>query len=88
MPRTWTLQELLSAAAPGIVFFYDTEWKPYLARITRNPQGSYENQPTLSRFPVGLRLRSPQTTLLNVREKLRPASTRNATVKEDITYRV
>ncbi|KAI6045486.1 hypothetical protein EDC04DRAFT_2598785 [Pisolithus marmoratus] len=37
MTRAWTLQELL---APKVVFFYDSEWQPYLSVTGRNHKES------------------------------------------------
>lgn len=42
MPRAWTLQELPGPATPGIVSFYDTEWKPYLGITGANHKESPE----------------------------------------------
>ncbi|KAI6014940.1 hypothetical protein EDC04DRAFT_645744 [Pisolithus marmoratus] len=85
MTRAWTLQELL---APRVVLFYDSEWNPYLGNTSPNHKESPEimqeladaiktSHETIGRFfPDGL----------GVREKLRLASTRNATVMEDVAY--
>ncbi|KAI6156808.1 hypothetical protein BKA82DRAFT_148345, partial [Pisolithus tinctorius] len=85
MTRAWTLQELLS---PNVIFFYDSEWEPYLSDTDSNHKESPEimeevadamkvSRGTIITF-------SPDD--LGVREKLRLASTRNATVEEDIAY--
>lgn len=85
MTRAWTLQELL---APKVIRFYDSEWKPYLNDSHHNHKDSpiinaqlasavSVDSKTLSAFHPGD---------LGVREKLRLASTRNATKEEDIAY--
>ncbi|KAI6130871.1 hypothetical protein EV401DRAFT_1850942, partial [Pisolithus croceorrhizus] len=85
MTRAWTLQELL---APKVVFFYDSKWKPYLGITGANHKESQEiiqelaDAITISRRTIVTF--SPD--YLGVREKLRLASTRNATVKEDVAY--
>ncbi|KIK22522.1 hypothetical protein PISMIDRAFT_102251, partial [Pisolithus microcarpus 441] len=85
MTRAWTLQELL---VPKVIFFYDSEWKPYLSNIGTNHKESPE---ILQELADAIKIHretivafSPNT--LRVREKLRLASTRNATVEEDIAY--
>ncbi|KAI6014941.1 hypothetical protein EDC04DRAFT_3144985 [Pisolithus marmoratus] len=85
MARAWTLQELL---VPQVVLFYDSEWKPYLGNTSPNHKESPEIMQELAdaiKIPHG----NIVTFLpddLGVREKLRLASTRNATVKEDVAY--
>ncbi|KAI6120389.1 hypothetical protein EV401DRAFT_2196620 [Pisolithus croceorrhizus] len=85
MTRAWTLQELL---APKVVFFYDSEWKPYLGNTGDNHKESLQimqelvdairiSHRTITRFSVND---------LVVREKLRLASTRNAKYVEDVAY--
>ncbi|KAI6045477.1 hypothetical protein EDC04DRAFT_60772 [Pisolithus marmoratus] len=85
MTRAWTLQELL---APKVVFFYDCEWKPYLGDTGTNHKESPEIMQELAdaiKIPRGtIATFSPDD--LGVREKLRLASTRNATVEEDVAY--
>ncbi|KIO00320.1 hypothetical protein M404DRAFT_152979, partial [Pisolithus tinctorius Marx 270] len=85
MTRAWTLQELLS---PKVIFFYDSEWKPYLGNVVPNHKESPEIMQELAdaiKIPHGTIVTfSPDD--LGVREKLRLASTRNATVEEDVAY--
>ena len=85
MTRVWTLLELL---APKVIRFYDCEWKPYLNDTRENHKASPEIiQELASVIQV-----SPETITafrpddLRVRDKLRLASTRNATVEEDVAY--
>ncbi|KAI6110945.1 hypothetical protein EV401DRAFT_1990975, partial [Pisolithus croceorrhizus] len=85
MTRAWTLQELL---APKAIFFYDSEWNPYLGITGANHKESPEIMQELAdaiAIPCGTIVTfSPDN--LGVRQKLRLASTRNATVKEDVAY--
>ncbi|KAI5993767.1 hypothetical protein F5J12DRAFT_962910 [Pisolithus orientalis] len=85
MTRAWTLQELLS---PRLIFFYDSEWKPYLGISATNHKKSLEIMQELAdtiKIPCGMIVTfSPND--LGVHEKLRLASTRNATVEEDVAY--
>ncbi|KAI5996844.1 hypothetical protein F5J12DRAFT_346351 [Pisolithus orientalis] len=85
MTRAWTLQELL---APNVIFFYDSEWEPYLGDTDSNHKESPE---IMEELADAIKV-SDETIVtfspddLGVREKLRLASTRNATVEEDIAY--
>ena len=85
MTRAWTLQELL---APKVIRFYNREWKLYLNDTHTNHKESPAIKQELARA-MGV---APETITsfhpenLGVREKLRLASTRNATVEEDIAY--
>ncbi|KAI6098469.1 hypothetical protein F5141DRAFT_1219540 [Pisolithus sp. B1] len=85
MTRAWTLQELL---APKVIFFYDHEWKPYLGNTGDNHKKSLQIMQELSdaiKIPYGtITTFSPGG--LAIREKLRLASTRSATVDEDVAY--
>ncbi|KIK18425.1 hypothetical protein PISMIDRAFT_684187 [Pisolithus microcarpus 441] len=85
MTRAWTLQELL---APPVILFYDSEWKPYLGNTGTNHKESPEIMQELAdaiKIPCGnIVTFSPRG--LGVREKLRLASTRNATYEEDVAY--
>ncbi|KAI6041682.1 hypothetical protein EDC04DRAFT_1229841, partial [Pisolithus marmoratus] len=85
MTRAWTLQEFLS---PKVIFFYDSEWKPYLGDTGTNHKESPEIMQELvdaMKIPRGTIVTfSPDD--LGAREELRLASTRNATVKEDVAY--
>ncbi|KIK22494.1 hypothetical protein PISMIDRAFT_71735, partial [Pisolithus microcarpus 441] len=86
MTRAWTLQELL---APKVMFFYDSKWKSYLSLdTTANYKESLEIMQELAdaiKIPHGtIVIFSPDN--LGVRDKLRLASTRHATVKEDVAY--
>jgi len=85
MTRAWTLQELL---ASKIIRFYDREWKPYLNDMHYNHKDSpvikQELADALGVTPETIASFCPES--LGVREKLRLASTRTATVEEDIAY--
>ncbi|KIO03166.1 hypothetical protein M404DRAFT_27440, partial [Pisolithus tinctorius Marx 270] len=84
MTRAWTLQELLS---PTIIFFYDAEWKLYLGDTSANHKESeimQELADAINIPPGTIAAFSPDD--LGVREKLRLASTRNATIDEDAAY--
>ncbi|KIK18426.1 hypothetical protein PISMIDRAFT_109514, partial [Pisolithus microcarpus 441] len=85
MTRAWTLQELL---APRVILFYDSEWKPYVGNTGYNHKESAEIMQELAdaiRIPHGT-IVSFSPGDLGVHEKLRLASTRNATVEEDVAY--
>ena len=85
MTRAWTLQELL---ASKIIRFYDREWKLYLNDMHTN----HKESPVIKQELAHAMGVAPETITsfrpedLGVREKLRLASTRNATVEEDIAY--
>ncbi|KAI6011786.1 hypothetical protein EDC04DRAFT_3145675 [Pisolithus marmoratus] len=85
MTRAWTLKEFL---APKVIFFYDSQWKPYLGDTGANHKKSPEIIQELAdaiKIPRGtIVMFSPDD--LGVREKLRLASTRNATAEEDVAY--
>ena len=85
MKRAWTLQELL---APKAIRFYDSEWKPYLDDPHHNhkdsPRIKEELQSAVSVTSKTLSAFCPGE--LGVGEKLRLASTRAATIEEDIAY--
>ncbi|KIN95949.1 hypothetical protein M404DRAFT_164609, partial [Pisolithus tinctorius Marx 270] len=85
MKRAWTLQELLS---PKVLFFYDSNWKLYLGDNIEN----HKQSPVIMQ-ELADAIKIPQGTIvtfspddLGVREKLRLASTRNATREEDVAY--
>ncbi|KIK23995.1 hypothetical protein PISMIDRAFT_99596, partial [Pisolithus microcarpus 441] len=85
MTRAWTLQELLS---PKVILFYDSEWRPYLSDTGANHK---ESPKIMQELADAIQIHrgtivtfSPED--LGVREKLRLASTRNATVEEDVAY--
>ncbi|KAI6017126.1 hypothetical protein EDC04DRAFT_2902662 [Pisolithus marmoratus] len=85
MTRAWTLQELL---APKTIFFYDSKWKRYLGNTGSNHKESLDIM-----REVANAINIPRGTIstffpddLGVREKLRLASTRKATVEEDVAY--
>ena len=85
MTRAWTLQELL---ASRIIRFYDREWKLYLNDMHANHKESPAIKQELA-HAMGVSqetITSFRPEDLGVREKLRLASTRNATVEEDIAY--
>ena len=85
MTRAWTAQELL---AGKVILFYDRNWKPYLGDTRSNHKESPEIMQELA-DAIGV---AHETILafnpddLTVREKLRLASTRNATLEEDVAY--
>ena len=85
MTRSWTLQELL---APKVIRFYDRNWRPYLNDTRTNHKESSE---IMQELASAIQL-APGTIVtfhpgdLSVREKLRLASTRNATIEEDEAY--
>ncbi|KIK14232.1 hypothetical protein PISMIDRAFT_117373, partial [Pisolithus microcarpus 441] len=79
MTRAWTLQELL---APKVIYFYDSEWKPYLGNTGGNHKESLEIMQELAdaiEIPHGI-ITTFSPDDLAIREKLRLASARNATV--------
>ncbi|KAF8424987.1 hypothetical protein L210DRAFT_3332116, partial [Boletus edulis BED1] len=85
MLRAWTAQELLAAR---VIRFYNRDWKPYLGDIRSNHKDSPEIIQELA-DAIGIARKTiiafnPDD--LSVREKLRLASKRNATVDEDIAY--
>ncbi|KAI6095815.1 hypothetical protein F5141DRAFT_1265501 [Pisolithus sp. B1] len=85
MTRAWTLQELL---APKVIFFYDSRWKPYLNIFGENHKQSVDIMQELA-DAIKISHRTITTFSpddLAIREKLRLASTRNATYVEDIAY--
>ena len=85
MTRAWTLQELL---ASKVIRFYNRDWKLYLNDTHANHKDSPMIRDELAKA-MGVAAEtiiSFQPEDLGVREKLRLASTRNATVEEDIAY--
>ena len=85
MFRAWTLQELL---APKDIRFYNRNWEPYLDDCLSNHKTSPEIQAELQSAMnnVHVTLNNFSLDALTVRDKLRLASTREATVKVDIAY--
>ncbi|KAF8546382.1 hypothetical protein OG21DRAFT_1581265 [Imleria badia] len=85
MTRAWTLQELL---ASKVVRFYNHDWKLYLndahANHKESPAIKQELAKAMGVAPGTITSFQPED--LGVREKLRLASTRNATVGEDVAY--
>ena len=85
MTRAWAFQELL---ASKVIRFYDREWNLYLNDMHTNHKESPAIKQELA-HAMGV---APETItsfrpeVLGVREKLRLASTRNATEEEDIAY--
>ena len=85
MTRAWTLQELLASRS---IRFYTRDWKLYLNDTHRNHKESATIKQELAQA-IGV---APETISsfrpkdLGVRKKLRLASTRNASVEEDIAY--
>ena len=85
MTRAWTAQELLAAK---VIRFYNRNWKPYLGDTRANHKESPEIMQELANA-IGVACETivafnPDS--FSVREKLRLASTRNATVEEDVAY--
>jgi len=85
MTRAWTLQEAL---APKRVLFYDRDWKLYRGIISDN-----HKKPGVILQELSNAIEVPPETLvsfhpnsLGVRNKLRLASTRTATIEEDTAY--
>ena len=87
MTRAWTLQELL---ASKVIRFYNRDWTLYLNDKHPNHKESPEINQELTKAmgvaPETIRSFQPKGSDLGVRETLRLASTRNATVEEDIAY--
>ncbi|KAF8546247.1 hypothetical protein OG21DRAFT_1518257 [Imleria badia] len=85
MTRAWTLQELL---ASKVIRFYDREWKLYL----KDTHDNHKESPAIRLELAQAMGVAPETIArfrpadLGVREKLRLASTRRATVEEDVAY--
>ena len=85
MTRAWTAQELLAAR---VLRFYTRDWQPYLGDTRANHKESPEITQELANA-IGV---NRETIIafnpdhLSVRQKLRLASTRNATVEEDVAY--
>ena len=85
MTRAWTGQELLAAT---MIRFYNCDWTPYLGDTHSNHKESPE---IMQELADATRI-SRETIIsfnpddLSVREKLRLASTRKATVEEDVAY--
>ena len=85
MTRAWTAQELLAAKA---IRFYDRNWNPYLNDTRSNHRESLEIMQELA-DAVGM---TRETIIafnpdhLSVRQKLRLAAPRIATVEEDAAY--
>ncbi|KAF8556862.1 hypothetical protein OG21DRAFT_1495255 [Imleria badia] len=85
MTRAWTAQELLAAE---VIRFYTRDWKPYLGDTRSNHKESPEIMQELA-DGIGIARETIITFNpddLSVREKLRVASTRKATVEEDVAY--
>lgn len=85
MTRAWTAQELLAAKS---IRFYTRDWKPYLSDTRSNHKESPEIMQELA-GAIGINretLVAFHPNALSVREKLRLASTRHATVEEDVAY--
>ena len=85
MTRAWTLQELLGSR---VIRFYTSDWKLYLNDKHKN----HKESPAIKRelaLAMGVAVEtitSFRPESLGVREKLRLASNRNATVEEDVAY--
>ncbi|KAF8554958.1 hypothetical protein OG21DRAFT_1573744 [Imleria badia] len=85
MTRAWTAQELLAAK---VIRFYDRNWAPYLGDIRSNHKESPEIVQELANA-IGV---ARQTIIafipddLTIRARRSLASTRNATVEEDVAY--
>ncbi|KAF8554957.1 WD40 repeat-like protein [Imleria badia] len=85
MTRAWTAQELL---ATKVIRFYDRNWEPYLGDTSLNHKESPEIMQELAdKIEVASKIITAfHPDDLSIREKLRLASTRNATVEEDVAY--
>ncbi|KAN0084052.1 hypothetical protein V8E55_007556 [Tylopilus felleus] len=85
MTRAWTSQELL---APKVIRFYTCDWQPYLGDNRLNHKESPEIMQELAHAIKIARetIISFNPDGLSVREKLRLASRRKATVPEDVAY--
>ncbi|KAF8431059.1 WD40-repeat-containing domain protein [Boletus edulis BED1] len=85
LTRAWTSQELL---APKVVRFYTRDWKPYLGDTRTN----HKESPVIMQELADAIQIARETIIsfkpddLTTREKLRLASTRKATLEEDIAY--
>ena len=85
MTRAWTEQELL---APKVIHFYTRGWKSY---IGDNRPNHKESPKIMQELADAIKI-ARETIIafnpddLSVREKLRLASNRNATVEEDVAY--
>ncbi|KAI5997217.1 hypothetical protein F5J12DRAFT_785172 [Pisolithus orientalis] len=84
-PKPGDLSQFLS---PNVIFFYDSEWKPYFG----NTGVSHKQSPGIMQERADA-IKIPSGTIvtffpdnLGVREKLRFASTRNAKFDEDVAY--
>ena len=85
MTRAWTAQELLAATT---IRFYTRDWKLYRDDTYANHKESPEIMQELA-DAIGIARKtiiSFKPEDLSTREKLRLASTRNATVEEDVAY--
>ena len=85
MTRAWTLLELL---ASKVIRFYDSEWKPYL----NDPRTNHKDSPAIVQELADALEVTPEIitsfypAALSAPEVLRLASTRAATVEEDVAY--
>ena len=85
MTRAWTSQELL---APQVIRFYTRDWQPYLGDNRPNHK---ESPQIMQELADAIKI-ARETIIsfnpddLSVREKLRLASRRKATVPEDVAY--
>ena len=85
MTRAWTAQELLAAT---VIRFYTRDWKLYRDDTRTNHKESPEIMQELA-DAIGIAretIISFKPDDLSAREKLRLASTRKATVEEDVAY--
>ncbi|KAG2160226.1 uncharacterized protein EDB93DRAFT_1217741 [Suillus bovinus] len=83
--RGWTIQELL---APKVILFYQKDWTPYLDDHSSNHKMSTAIMQELG-AATGIdqeSLTNFHPSMSNAREKLKWASTRTTTRKEDIAY--
>lgn len=85
MTRAWTLQELLGSR---VIRFYTRDWKLYLndTHVNHKESPVIKQELALAMGVAPETITSFRPEELGVREKLRLASTRNATVEEDIAY--
>ena len=85
MTRAWTLQELLG---PRVIRFYTSDWKLYLndKHVNHKESPAIRQELALAMGVASETITSFRPESLGVREKLRLASDRNATVEEDTAY--
>ena len=85
MTRAWTLQELLGSR---VIRFYTSDWKLYLndKHVNHKESPAIKEELALAMGVAPETITNFRPESLGVREKLRLASNRSATVQEDIAY--